>query len=216
MQVLVFNRQFTDTIGPYENNDEIEKYKEKEARRKLKHEEEAAKEAMRAQHDAKEQKAEEEVAIVSEKQQFGISLNIMQPILSPVQQNLGRTIVHLWIAKRLVTWEQSRASFWLVNTCVLAGILLVGIPWDFLIHWAFRIAVWIFLGPWMKLVDILFVKGRTREELRERCSGPGSWAFLVSMRIGIAIILYILLMPCRTWTRLIPRSRPVSKVNIWN
>jgi hypothetical protein len=167
MQVLVFNRQFTDTIGPYENNDEIEKYKEKEARRKLKHEEEAAKEAMRAQHDAKEQKAEEEVAIVSEKQQFGISLNIMQPILSPVQQNLGRTIVHLWIAKRLVTWEQSRASFWLVNTCVLAGILLVGIPWDFLIQWAFRIAVWIFLGPWMKLVDILFVKGQTREELRE-------------------------------------------------
>jgi hypothetical protein len=91
----------------------------------------------------------------------------MQPILSPVQQNLGRVIVYLRIAKSFVTWEQSRASFWLVNTCVLAGILLVGIPWDFLIHWAFRIAVWIFLGPWMKLVDILFVKGRTREELRE-------------------------------------------------
>jgi hypothetical protein len=167
LQVLVFNRQFTDTIGSYENNDEIEKYKEEEARRKLTHEDEAAKEAMKAQRDAKERKAEEKVAIVSEKQRFGISLNIMQPILSPVQQNLGRVIVYLRIAKSFVTWEQSRASFWLVNTCVLAGILLVGIPWDFLIHWAFRIAVWIFLGPWMKLVGILFVKGRTREELRE-------------------------------------------------
>ena len=151
----------------YENNDEIEKYKEEEVRRKLEHEEEAAKEALKAQRDAKEQKAEEKVAIVSAKQRFGISLNIMQPVLSPVQQNLGRVIVYLRIAKSFVTWEQSRASFWLVNTCVLAGILLVGIPWDFLIHWAFRIAVWIFLGPWMKLVDILFVKGRTREELRE-------------------------------------------------
>jgi hypothetical protein len=110
MQVLVFNRQFTDTIGPYEKNDEIEKYKEEEARRKLKHEEEAANEAMRAQHDAKEQMAEEEVA--TEKQRFGIFLKIMQPILSPVQQNLGRTIVHLRIAKRLVTWEQYLCSCW--------------------------------------------------------------------------------------------------------
>jgi hypothetical protein len=167
LHVLVFNRQFKDTIDPYENNDEIEKYKEEEVRRKLEHEEEAAKEALKAQRDAKEQKAEEKVAIVSAKQRFGISLNIMQPVLSPVQQNLGRVTVYLRIAKSFVTWEQSRASFWLVNTCVLAGILLVGIPWDFLIHWAFRIAVWIFLGPWMKLVDILFVKGRTREELRE-------------------------------------------------
>lgn len=111
LQVLVFNRQFTDTIDSYENNDEIEKYKEEEARRKLKHEEEATKEAMRAQRDAKEQKAEEEVAIVPEKQRFGISLNIMQPILSPVQQNLGGTIVHLRIAKSFVTWEQSRGQF---------------------------------------------------------------------------------------------------------
>jgi hypothetical protein len=31
LQVLVFNRQFTDTIDPYENNDKIEKCKEKEA-----------------------------------------------------------------------------------------------------------------------------------------------------------------------------------------
>jgi hypothetical protein len=71
---------------------------------------------MKAQRDAKEQKAEEKVAIVSEKQRFGISLNIMQPILGPVQQNLGRVIVYLRIAKSFVTWEQSRASFWLVNT----------------------------------------------------------------------------------------------------
>jgi hypothetical protein len=164
-------------------NDEIEKYKEEEARRKLKHEEEAAKEAMRAQRDAKEQKAEEEVAIVSEKQWFGISLKIMQPILSPVQQNLGRTIVHLRIAKSFVTWEQSRASFLLVNTCVLAGILLVGIPWDFLIHWAFRIAVWIFLGPCMKFVDILFVKGRTDKRRAER-GGEGTSACAISAACG--------------------------------
>ena len=65
------------------------------------------------------------------------------------------------------TWEQSRETFWIVNLSFIAGILLVGIPWDFLIHRAFRIVVWTFLGPWMKLVDIFYVKGRTREEMKE-------------------------------------------------
>jgi hypothetical protein len=60
LQGLVFNRQFTNTIDLYENNDDIKKYKEEEERRKSKHEEEAAKEAMRAQRDAKEQKAKGE------------------------------------------------------------------------------------------------------------------------------------------------------------
>jgi hypothetical protein len=40
----------------------------------------------------KNRRQREKVAIVFEKQRFGISLNIMQPILSPVQQNLGRAL----------------------------------------------------------------------------------------------------------------------------
>jgi hypothetical protein len=37
-----------------------------------------------------------------------------------------------------------------------AGFVALLIPWRFLLHWAFRLIIWIFLGPWMRLFDIFF------------------------------------------------------------
>jgi hypothetical protein len=44
------------------------------------------------------------------------------------------------------------------------------IPWAFLISWSFKILVWTFLGPWMKIVDICYMRRRqnlTKEEKME-------------------------------------------------
>jgi hypothetical protein len=167
--VLLFSRPFTDTIEPFERKDEVEKYNAEEAQRKKECEEEAKAEAERAEKvgQEEEQEQEAEVSIATEKQRFGISLNVMAPILTPVQHHLELAVVVLRVVTSYVTWEQSRSTFWIVNISFVAGILLVGIPWDFMIHWAFRVVVWTFLGPWMKLVDIFYVKGRSREEMKE-------------------------------------------------
>merc|ERR1711865_754900 len=40
------------------------------------------------------------------------------------------------------------------NACIMLGILFLYVPWGFITRWFFRLAIWIFLGPWMKLVDL--------------------------------------------------------------
>lgn len=166
LMVLLFNRPFTETIDQYEQKDEVEKYIAEEALCEQKREEEAKAEAEMAQQEDAQEPEEAEVSIATEKQRFGISLNLMAPVLTPVQHHLELVVVGLRIARSYITWEQSRETFWLVNLCFVAGILLVCIPWDFLLHWAFRIVVWTF-GPWMKLVDIFYVKGRSQEEMKK-------------------------------------------------
>jgi len=37
--------------------------------------------------------------------------------------------------------------------CLGIGVGLLIIPWMFILHWILRIAVWVFLGPWMMIVD---------------------------------------------------------------
>lgn len=51
--------------------------------------------------------------------------------------------------------------------CVVFGTIFLVFPMQYVVHWAARAFVWIFLGPLMKLVDIRYVHPsyRTREEL---------------------------------------------------
>jgi len=174
LQVLLFNRTFTDTIFPDEKKDEVDRFTAEAAEREKERAEEAAKEAELAEKLAKEQESEEaEVSIETERKTglgrvgVGLSINLLEPILSPVQKNLETFVTIMRIVKSFVTWEESRSNFWIVNICFVAGLLLVGIPWGWLVRWAFRIVVWTFLGPWMKLFDIFVVKGRTREEMKK-------------------------------------------------
>jgi len=46
----------------------------------------------------------------------------------------------------------------LATTGLVLSSICFFIPWAFLFRWTFRICVWLFLGPWMKLVDIFFVE----------------------------------------------------------
>jgi len=41
---------------------------------------------------------------------------------------------------------------------LIAGTLLLVLPWEFILYHVCRICVWTFLGPWMKLVDVYIIK----------------------------------------------------------
>ena len=173
-QVLLFNRSATDTIDPDQNKEEVLKYlqdkqklAEERAAEAKKKQEAAEKEAAELQQELAEEAAQEE-DLETKKTGWGVSVQPLKPFLYPLQQNLGKVVVAVRIARSIVTWEECHAAFWMTNACFLAGLLLLGVPWDWLIHWTFRIIVWVFLGPWMKLVDIFLVKGRTREEMKKK------------------------------------------------
>lgn len=52
-------------------------------------------------------------------------------------------------------------------TCVIGGTIWIVLPVNYVLFWVLRVLVWACFGPWMKLVDILYVHPhyRTKEEL---------------------------------------------------
>jgi hypothetical protein len=45
-----------------------------------------------------------------------------------------------------------------VNISLVAGTVLLFVPWSWIVRWGLRVVVWTLLGPWMKLVDIFVVE----------------------------------------------------------
>jgi hypothetical protein len=45
-----------------------------------------------------------------------------------------------------------------------AGFVALFVPWRFLLQWASRLIVWIFLGPWMRLFDLFFHEETERQK----------------------------------------------------
>lgn len=86
------------------------------------------------------------------------------PILLPVQLWLHWVCRMLRIAKGVVLWRDSYKAFWLVTANLATSFIFIWIPWTFILRWLLKIFVWVFLGPWMKLVDILYCKYKTRYE----------------------------------------------------
>ena len=45
-----------------------------------------------------------------------------------------------------------------------AGFVALFVPWRFLLQWASRLIVWVFLGPWMRLFDLFFHEETERQK----------------------------------------------------
>jgi C2 domain len=87
----------------------------------------------------------------------GFQLNVLKPILLPIQKVLGQICGVLRIARSIVTWDESLYAFAIVNVSLFAGTILFFVPWSCLVRWILRVVVWTLLGPWMKLVDVFVV-----------------------------------------------------------
>lgn len=157
------------TIKPYENQSEIDKYNAEIETKRKEREERKAKEAAEAEEDKKELadlKAEaEEEEKKGHKKLFiknwipGFStFNPLSGVLFTLQKHLRKVCVTLRVTNAIITWQEGHLTFWLTNACVVTGIVLLIVPWDKIIKWTFRIFVWTFLGPWMRLVDIYYVQ----------------------------------------------------------
>lgn len=108
---------------------------------------------------------------ITSKRGTGISIDPFKPIIFPVQQNLAMLCRYIRHVKYVLFWEECYISYWIVNGCLLMGIVFLFVPWHFLIKWTSRAIAWLIFGPWMKLVDLYYysrIKPLTDEELQAR------------------------------------------------
>lgn len=84
-------------------------------------------------------------------------------VLLQGQEYLQTACVLFRVGRSIYGWRQTYISFWIVTTSFFAALLFALIPWTSVISWCFKISVWVFLGPWMKLVDIYFVRRRSSQ-----------------------------------------------------
>lgn len=115
----------------------------------------------------------EDVDITSKKKgnvfkQFTDSLNILKPVLHPIQLQLGQIVIAVRIVKSVVLWEESYYAWWIVTACFTGSIAGFWVPFDFLLRWLLRIGVFLVLGPWMAIVDRLYFKENPNMTDQER------------------------------------------------
>ena len=90
---------------------------------------------------------------------FGIaSVTPFKGLLKDIQQWLRNACHVLRVAKSVILWRTSYAAFWIVTASFALSFVMFWIPWFLMLDWACRIAVWVLLGPWMKLADIFIVR----------------------------------------------------------
>jgi hypothetical protein len=152
-------------IEPNENIEEIINYDEFLSEREKTRKE--ALESMRAERENNEKRLQEEGEELDQ-QDFDAATNMKGSItqltlapfksfLFPAQIALYKVCVLLRVTTSIVMWNDSVAAFWVVTTALLCSFVVAWIPWAFLFRWAFKIFVYVALGPWMKLVDIFYV-----------------------------------------------------------
>jgi len=66
-------------------------------------------------------------------------------------------------------WEESFLSFWVTIVFLTLGTISIVFPMASILQFICRMIIWLFFGPWMKIVDIIFVsKTRNESENRKR------------------------------------------------
>jgi len=182
LKVLVFNRS-PEPVSIQRNDElsEIMAYQKK--RQELKRAREEIVKTIQMEQKKYEAYIEEETSKMEEVDittsasggLSSITLAPLQGILLPLQRALHFVCVLLRVSNSIVVWRDSFVTFWLTTVCFLAAFILLWVPWGFIVGWIFKLAVWVFLGPWMKLVDIFYVnqkvsgeKDQQKEDLAQR------------------------------------------------
>jgi len=102
-----------------------------------------------------DQMPKEDVEIASTKAKILEKLNVnpLKPVLYPIQQQLRDVVIYLRITKSIILWEESYFAFWITTGCFAGSLLIFWLPFAFIFRWLLRVAVIVFLGPWMAIVD---------------------------------------------------------------
>ena len=98
----------------------------------------------------------------------GFTVDPLKPILFPLQIYLAMVVDSIRVTRNIVMWEETYYAFWLTAGFILLSVSCLFIPWGFMLKWSARILVWSILGPWMKLIDLYYLKPLETLSVEER------------------------------------------------
>jgi hypothetical protein len=96
--------------------------------------------------------------------------NAFNPLskLLPLQLLLGEIILYLRMVKSVLSCDDSQISFVVaVSLFAIAAILSI-LPIGWILHWMSRIAIWVCLGPWMKIIHMRYVQNQVNQKKSEK------------------------------------------------
>lgn len=161
-QILALSKSFAAEIAANDNLSAIEAREAELEERKRKAAEKAQKDKQRKKDEGDLLKQEQLAANATEVeittvQKAGIALNPLG-FLFPVQKQVGDVVTILRIIRSIVLWQENYVAFWVVTVCLAGSMILFFVPFGFILCWTSRLLVWVFLGPWMRFLDIYYVQ----------------------------------------------------------
>jgi hypothetical protein len=171
---LLVDQGKTQTIVPNHNLEAIELYNKAEEERNARLTKEREEEAKHDELISEElgDAAAQDIDITTKRGGVleRITFNPLKSVLHPIQLQLKEIVVAARIATSIFLWEETFYAFWIVTISFAASVVMLLIPWGVLLRWVFRIIAWVFLGPWMAIVDRLYFRAKpnmTDEEKEE-------------------------------------------------
>jgi C2 domain len=92
----------------------------------------------------------------------------LMAVLGKVQAIVGNVCRAFRLVDTVITWEESDLSFFLTLFFILCGIVMLFIPWSFILTWTGRIVVLLLLGPQNKIVDLVYYRHIPTDEQKIR------------------------------------------------
>lgn len=156
---FIFGRKQRLSIEPYEKHQEDINFTSDLRAQKKASGQEVESFFDRVMYDMKElekAKKTEDDAMSSKKNLFSTPNMVpFESVLYPVQLQTAEIVSIIRYIKGILNWSYSTISFWITTGAIILSILSF-LMYDAAMHWILRVIVWLFFGPWMKLVDIFY------------------------------------------------------------
>jgi len=86
-----------------------------------------------------------------------LRLDLFKNQLYPLQKQLAQIIYGLRLVEKVLSWDHIYISFWITTIAIMLSIGSLFI-WDQVYLWTKRVIVYGFLTPWVKIIDICYIR----------------------------------------------------------
>ncbi len=115
------------------------------------------------------------------KLKFDLIDQILAPKLLYYQQWLSSICLQIRFVRNVFNWSEAEIAFFVTLAFLGSSVIALFIPWAFLLRWTSRVVTWVFLGPWMRVVDAI-LHGSNDEKRRKHEKAKASKQIVQSFR----------------------------------
>lgn len=115
------------------------------------------------------------------KLKFDLLDQMLAPKLLYYQQWLSSICLQIRFVRNVFNWSEAEIAFFVTLALFGSSVIALLVPWAFLLRWTSRVIAWVFLGPWMRIVDAI-LHGSNDESRRKHEKAKMSQQIVQSFR----------------------------------